>query len=78
MEKLETEKGIWNQKWSARELKQNNENWNADGGLRDQLGFLENGDIVLEVSGDDSVELEVSEDGQNEVGGAVGDWSWIS
>ena len=42
-------------------------------GLRDQLGFLENGDIVLEVSEDDSVELEVLEDDWNEVGGVVGD-----
>ena len=65
--KLETETGIWNQKWSARELKQNNKNWNAVEGLRDWSELSEIGDIVS----------EVLEDGRNEVGGVIGDQSWI-
>ena len=65
--KLETEAGIWNWKQSTRELKWNDKNWNAVRGLRDQSEFLEISDIVS----------EISEDGQNELRGAVGDQPWI-
>ena len=49
--KIETETGSWRWKWSARGLKQNNEDWNVIGDLRGYSGISEGNDIVLEVSG---------------------------
>ena len=80
---MKTETGIWQWEWSASRLKQNNEDRNVVGGLRGHLKVSEGDAIVLEVSGvcwslgEWSHSIRILEDGQNRVGGAVGDWSWI-
>ena len=71
--KVETETEIWNQTRSARELKWNNKNQNVIGGLGDWLGFLEDKDIVLGFSGNDSVVSEISEVVGIFIRGVVGD-----
>ena len=49
--RMKTETGMWKQEWSARRLKQNNEDRNVVGDLGGCSGVLESDDIMLEVLG---------------------------